>query len=38
VAALYKGLAPTLFKSVISSAVIFSCYEGLKRREWKEKL
>lgn len=30
VAALYKGLAPTLLKSGASSAVIFAFYEGLK--------
>ena len=30
VAALYKGLVPTLLKSVFSTAIIFSFYEGLK--------
>ncbi len=30
VAALYKGLVPTLLKSILSTAIIFAVYEGLK--------
>lgn len=32
VTAVFKGLAPTLLKSVLSTAIIFAVYEGLKAR------
>eukprot|EP00624_Nannochloropsis_granulata_P006706 evm.model.NODE_50841_length_62998_cov_26.109304.13 len=32
VTAVFKGLAPTLLKSILSTAIIFAVYEGLKAR------